>query len=57
MQAVDFFLLKFINKDNLKRVVFEEYVIMSPEYKQCLYESIPARIYAVRKSKGYILKF
>ena len=57
MQAVEFFLLKFINKDDLKRVVFEEYVIMSPEYKQCLYESIPARIYAVRKSKGYILKF
>ena len=39
MQAVENFLLKFINKDDLKRVVFEEYAIMSPEYKQSLYES------------------
>ena len=44
------FLSKIINKDDLKTVVFEE-------YKQSLYESLPARIYAVRKAKGYILKF
>ena len=56
-QAVEKSLSKIINKDDLKRVVFEEWAIMSPEYKQSLYESIPARIYAVRKAKGYISKF
>ena len=45
------------SKDSLIRVVMEEWTGISVDYIQSLYHTLPQRISAVRKAKGYISKY
>ena len=45
------------SKDSLIRVVMEEWTGISVDYIQSLYYTLPQRISALRKAKGYISKF
>ena len=56
-QLVEKRLEEIDSKDSLIRVVMEEWTGIGVDYIQSLYHTLPQRISAVRKAKGYISKY